>query len=212
MKRVLCIAAVMGSIALNNAIAQDTVQATGSWVVVEPRHYMIDKSCKVMSSNDGTTWTVSPTNTWRDIDGTWYRVEEAQLYRSADNAAWEEVKDNRWQDVLGNQYMLTKECAVITGNAEGLQSVQPSEASPKVDQAAIAEEKRIYEQKVNQRISELEKEIAELRKNMKKQPGNKAEIESREQTRDKLKQSLADIGNKIDGEWDELKREIDRMF
>jgi len=192
---------------------QEAQLPPGSWIVIEPRQYTIDESCRVMSTADGVTWAQSPTNSWMDLDGSWYHLEEKQLFRSMDGKSWEPVKDNRWQDVLGNQFMLTESCSVVTGNAEGLSMQKSGEQEVVVvSKEQIAVERKDYQDKVNKRITELESEVKKLKKDSKRDPDKKVELEEREVRLTKLKQGLADIGSKADEDWDSLKKEIDKLF
>lgn len=240
MKKFWCLVAMItGAVALHEAKAQDQQGQQpqqqqpqqeqpqqgqqqeqglpgGAWVVVEPRAYMINESCKVLSSADGETWTPSPSNSWRDLDGTFYHIDNSQLYRSLNGVAWEPVKDNQWQDVLGNQYMLTQDCKVVTGNEEGLKVQQqsykqePRTAVKQESAPSIAEEKKQYESKINTRLAQLDREIEALKKESKRK--NKAEIEAREQSKAKLQTSLKSMNDNGIAGWEELKQEIDGLF
>lgn len=240
MRKIWCLVAMItGGVALHEAKAQDQGQPQqqqpqqeqpqhgqpqqgeqglpgGAWVVVEPRAYMINESCKVLSSADGETWTPSPSNSWRDLDGTFYHIDNSQLYRSLNGVAWEPVKDNLWQDVLGNQYMLTQDCKVVTGNEEGLKVQQQSykqemrTQAPQQRTISIAEEKRQYESKINTKLSQLDREIEALRKESKKK--NKAEIEKREASKAQLNASLKSMADNGISGWEELKQQIDGLF
>jgi predicted small secreted protein len=228
MKKLVCAGLMIAGLFVNKSFAQEKGNQQGkeegskqeaqlppgSWIVIEPRQYTIDQSCRVMSTADGVTWDQSPTNSWMDLDGSWYHLEEKQIFRSMDGNTWEPVKDNRWQDVLGNQFMLTESCSVVTGNDEGL-SMQKKDAKPETVQVSkenIAQERKDYESRINKRITELEGEVKQLKKDAKKDPDKKVEMEEREVRIAKLRQGLAVMGKQADDEWDDLKKEIDKLF
>lgn len=228
MKKLVCTGLILAGLFVSKSFAQghqedqqeqqqesqqEAQLPPGSWIVIEPRQYTIDQSCRVMSTADGVTWAQSPTNSWMDLDGSWYHLEDKQLYRSIDGTTWEPVKDNRWQDVLGNQFMLTDNCTVVTGNSEGLSMQKEGSHEPvQVNKEVIAEERRSYEERMNKRIIELENEVKKLKKEARKNPAKKVEMEEREVKIAKLKQGLSEIGSKADEEWDDLKKEIDKLF
>lgn len=227
MKKVICAGLMIAGLFITKGFAQeqqgqvqpqeqggDQIQLPpGSWIVIEPRQYTIDQSCRVMSTADGITWAASPTNSWMDIDGSLYHLEDKQIYRSIDGKTWEPVKDNRWQDVLGNQLMLTSDCSVVTGNSEGLSMQSGRQQEPvKLDKAAITEEKKTYTERMNKRLAELETELKQLKKDVKKHPEKKELVAAHESNISRLKQGLADIGSKADEEWDTFKKDIDTLF
>jgi hypothetical protein len=230
MKKLFCAMLMIGCIAVNHSFAQED-QPTDSWITIEPRQYKIDEQCNVMSTGDGLNWAASTNNSWRGLDGSWYMIDNRQVFQSLDGFRWQEVPGNTWQDALGNSYKLTNECALITGNEEGLnqlesdepvnppqQEVKPGdrqEESKKVQpqsKAEIEQEQIEYQAKISRRISDLEEEIADLKKDLRDHPENEAEIQKREETQEKLKDNLEKMGQTLDEEWDELKEEIDRMF
>ena len=235
MKKLFCAMLMLGGIAVNQGFAQGD-QPDNSWITIEPRQYMIDEKCNVLSSGDGLTWANSTNNSWRGLDGSWYMIDNKQVFQSLDGFRWQEVPGNAWQDALGNSYSLTKECALVTGNEEGIKEHNKNEAAPNTSapkevqpgdndrqqngektvqprsKAEIEQEQAEYQARISRRISDLEEEIAELKKDVKDHPENEAEIEKREETQKKLKDSLDKMGSKLDEGWDELKSEIDELF
>lgn len=237
MKKLFCTVLMIGGVAIGHAFAQDD-QPTDSWITIEPRQYKIDDQCNVLSTGDGLTWSESTNNTWRGLDGSWYMIDNKQVYQSLDGFRWMEVPGNVWQDALGNSYTLTEECALVTGNEEGImeynegeeetapgttapENVEPGTSDPESDdnsqpqsrsQSEIEQEQAEYQAKISRRIADLEEEIADLKKDLKDHPENQEEIEEREETQRKLRSSLDKMGQDLDEGWDELKAEIDELF
>ena len=229
MKKLFCAMLMIGGIAVNQGFAQDD-QPTDSWITIEPRQYKIDNQCNVLSSGDGKTWAASTNNSWRGLDGSWYMIDNKQVFQSLDGFRWQEVPNNAWQDALGNSYKLTGECALVTGNEEGIKQAPnttvPGEVQPGTgnqqgggegavqprDKADIEQEQAEYQSKISRKIADLEEEIADLKKELKEHPENEAEIQKREERQKKLRSSLDKMGHDIDEGWDELKSEIDELF
>lgn len=233
MKKLFCTILMAGGLATGHAFAQED-QPTDSWITIEPRQYKIDDQCNVLSTGDGLTWSESTNNTWRGLDGSWYMIDNKQVYQSLDGFRWMEVPGNVWQDALGNTYTLTEECALVTGNEEGIMEYNEREAEPgttapeevEPDQpesdnstiepqrskAEIEQEQAEYRTKISRRISDLEEEIADLKKDLKEHPENEKEIEKREETQQQLRSSLDKMGQNLDEGWNELKEEIDELF
>jgi nuclear transport factor 2 (NTF2) superfamily protein len=164
------------------------------------KYYRLDERCQLMTSVDGSSWSISTDATWQDDEGKWFRLSGNTLAVSGDGKSWQPSSDGKWMGSDGNSYKLEDNCSLmVLRNAT-------------MGKSRFEQERIVYRDRLNKKLEELDTKIAGLRADAAKDPSVRSSLAKIEKNRDKLRSRLNAIGDTADSRWEELRKDLDTVM